>query len=137
MSRETPGPTDSGGDDGGIGSSSHGARSAHPTVTVVIPVRDDAVMLERCLEALWLQSRRPDEIVVVDNGSTDTTCEVARWWNTVYLVETELGISAAASAGYDAATGDIIARLDADSEPPYDWTERVGAAFTDDTLGAL
>lgn len=108
-----------------------------PTVTVVIPVLNDAVMLERCLEALWLQTRRPDEIVVVDNGSTDATPEVARWWAAVYLHEAERGISAAASAGYDAATGDIIARLDADSVPPFDWTERVRAAFADETLDAL
>lgn len=112
-----------------------GARG--PTLTVVIPVLDDAEMLERCLEALWLQTRRPDEIVVVDNGSADATREVARWWSTVYLHEAERGISAAASAGYDLATGDIIARLDADSVPSHDWTERVHAAFADGSIDAL
>jgi glycosyltransferase involved in cell wall biosynthesis len=96
-----------------------------PTVSVVIPVKDDAMRLEECLEALWLQTVRPDEIVVVDNGSTDLTPEVARWWKTRYLYEERPGIPAAAATGYDAATGDIIARLDADSVPPQDWIERV------------
>ena len=47
-------------------------------VTVVIPARDDAVLLDRCLRALARQTREPAEVIVVDNASTDTTGEVAR-----------------------------------------------------------
>lgn len=122
MSRETPGRTEP---------------SPVPTISVVIPVRDDAVMLDRCLRALGAQTRPADEIVVIDNGSTDATREVARRWETVYRFEALRGIAAAASAGYDAASGDIIARLDADSVPPPDWLERIHGAFADGTLGAL
>jgi glycosyltransferase involved in cell wall biosynthesis len=94
-------------------------------ISVVIPVKDDAALLERCLEALWLQTRRPDEIVVVDNASSDLTQTVAAWWSAVYVHEGRPGIAAAAAAGYDAASGDVIARLDADSEPPPDWVARI------------
>ena len=41
------------------------------TCSVVIPVRNDAAYLERCLRALREQTRVPDEIVVVDNASSD------------------------------------------------------------------
>jgi glycosyltransferase involved in cell wall biosynthesis len=100
-----------------------------PSLSVVIPVKDDAVLLERCLEALWDQTERPDEIVVVDNASSDLTPTVATWWETRYVYEAGRGISAAASAGYDVASADIIARLDADSIPAPDWVERLKAAF--------
>lgn len=106
--------------------------SGSPTLSVVIPVKDDAGRLERCLEALWTQTVRPDEIVVVDNGSTDLTAQVAEWWAVRCVREARPGIPAAASAGYDAATGDLIARLDADSVPGPDWVERIRDSFAVD-----
>ncbi len=48
------------------------------TITVVVPSYNDAVLLERCLDALALQTRPADEIVVLDNGSTDATVDAAR-----------------------------------------------------------
>ncbi|MEQ1737533.1 MAG: glycosyltransferase, partial [Rhodoglobus sp.] len=42
-------------------------------VSVVIPALNDSVMLASCLRALAKQTRLPDEIIVVDNGSTDDT----------------------------------------------------------------
>lgn len=104
-----------------------------PTVSVVIPVKDDAAQLECCLEALARQTVPADEIVVVDNASTDLTPEVARWWGVRYLRQESPGIPATASAGYDAARSDVIARLDADSCPAPDWIERIAAAFAADT----
>lgn len=104
----------------------------HPSVSVVIPVKDDAVLLERCLAALAVQTVSPLEIVVVDNASTDHTAAVAARPGIRRLPSEEPGIPATASAGYDAATGDVIARLDADSVPPEDWIERIADAFAAD-----
>jgi glycosyltransferase involved in cell wall biosynthesis len=91
------------------------------TVSVVIPARNDAEMLAACLDALAAQTRAPDEIVVVDNGSWDTTALVARAAGARVVAEAEPGIPRAASTGYDAASGELIARLDADSVPGPDW----------------
>ncbi|GAA2247286.1 C50 carotenoid glucosyltransferase CrtX [Herbiconiux moechotypicola] len=97
---------------------------------MVIPARDDASFLERALTALERQTRRPDEVVVVDNGSTDDTAEVARRHGATVVDEPVQGILRATAAGFDAATGAILARIDADSVPEPDWLARVEAAFT-------
>ncbi|WP_394770934.1 glycosyltransferase family 2 protein [Lacisediminihabitans sp.] len=101
------------------------------TISVVIPVFNDAPMLRVCLEALAAQSRPADEIIVVDNDSTDDTAEVGVAGGARVITERVSGIFPAAAAGYDAARGEIIARLDADSVPPADWLERIEAALAD------
>src|SRR4051812_1211839 len=89
-------------------------------ISVVIPVKDDAEMLERCLRGIQNQRRPADEIIVVDNASTDDTLAVARRFGARVVREDRPGITAAASAGYDIARGELIARCDADSVVPAD-----------------
>ena len=99
------------------------------TISVVIPVYNDAEFLRTCLRALSQQRRAADEVIVVDNASTDATAAIARAAGARLVTEPVRGIWPAASAGYDAADGDVIARLDADSVPPVDWIERIEARF--------
>lgn len=101
-------------------------------VSVVIPARNDAAMLARCLDSLAGQRRPPDEIVVVDNGSTDDTRAVAEAGGARVVWEPIPGIPRASSAGLDAARGDLVARIDADSVCPPEWLERITSAFDDD-----
>jgi len=108
------------------------------TITAVIPVLDDAAHLVECLRALAAQTRPADEIVVVDNGSADDSVAVARSFGARVLHEPHRGIAPANATGFDAAGGDIIARLDADSIAAPDWLERIEAAFdADPELAAL
>ena len=99
------------------------------TLTVVIPSLNDAEMLRHSLAALAAQTRAVDEIIVVDNGSTDDTADVARAAGARVLLQPKRGIMSASSTGYDAAHTDLIARIDADSRPPADWAARVVAEF--------
>ncbi|MBX3098036.1 MAG: glycosyltransferase family 2 protein [Salinibacterium sp.] len=101
-------------------------------VSVVVPALNDSLMLAQCLAALASQTRQPDEIVVVDNGSTDDTAAVAAAGGARVVTEPIRGIFPATAAGFDAANGDLFARLDADSIPPTDWLARVVDAFDAD-----
>ncbi|WP_349898353.1 glycosyltransferase family 2 protein [Parafrigoribacterium soli] len=105
------------------------------SISVVVPCRNDADMLAVCLRALAGQTRRADEIIVVDNGSTDATALVAVDAGARVIHEPVQGIARATAAGFDAASGDILARLDADSIPPADWLERIERALA--TAGGL
>ena len=107
-------------------------------VSVVIPARNDAEMLARCLASLALQERAPDEIVVVDNGSTDDTRAVAEAAGARVVWEPIPGIPRASAVGLDAARGEVIARIDADSVCPPDWLNRICTAFElDPGLGVV
>lgn len=114
--------------------------SLEPRVTVVIPCLNDAEFLDACLTALAQQTHPADRIIVVDNGSTDASADVARRHGADLYFEPLTGIWPAAAHGYDQAraTCDIIARLDADSRPHPDWIARVVRAFVADAnLGVL
>ena len=99
------------------------------TVSVVIPVFNDARLLARCLDALQTGSRLPDEIVVVDNGSSDDSAAVAQARGARVVVEPRRGIAPASAAGFDAARGDLLARIDADCVPARDWLMRAEQRF--------
>ena len=98
-------------------------------ISVVIPVYNDSRMLERCLAALAAQSRPADEIVVVDNASTDDSAEVARAGGARVVAEPVRGIASASATGFDAAHGDLLVRLDADSVADPGWLAHIERRF--------
>lgn len=102
---------------------------APATISVVIPVLDDAGPLARCLAALGRQTVAADEIIVVDNGSIDDSAAVARAAGARVLTCAEPGIAAASTAGYDSARGELILRLDADCLPDPTWIQDMREAF--------
>lgn len=100
------------------------------SLSVVVPAFNEENYIGACLESLLLQAEHIDEIVVVDNNSTDRTVEIveraAAEHPIVRLVrETTPGAVHARNAGFDAATGDILGRIDADTRVESDWARAV------------
>ncbi|WP_202614226.1 glycosyltransferase family 2 protein [Marisediminicola antarctica] len=94
-------------------------------ISVVVPVKNDARELDLCLLAITGQTISALEIIVVDNDSSDDSALVARRHGAIVIPERKRGIWAAAATGFDHASGDVIARCDADSRPDDDWLERI------------
>jgi glycosyltransferase involved in cell wall biosynthesis len=108
------------------------------TTSVVIPVKNDARELDRCLIALCAQTVAPDEVIVVDNGSADDSADVAVSHGARLVRCDAPGIPAAAATGYNTAAKDLILRLDADCIPPVTWVQDVITAFrSDESIDAL
>lgn len=95
------------------------------TVSVVIPAYNEEKLLGRCLESLHNQHLAPHEIIVVDNNSSDRTAEIAAQYGAIVVSEKRQGIAWARDAGFDRASGDIIARCDADCVAPPTWIETI------------
>lgn len=105
------------------------------SISVAIPMYNEEEQIGLCLESLVDQTRAPDEILVVDNNSTDGSAAVveaiaARHPVVRLIRESEPGCHAARAAGYDAAAGDIIARTDADTRVDTRWVEAIDSFFT-------
>lgn len=108
-----------------------------PTLSVVIPAHNEAAIISRCLAALAAQSDPVDEIIVVDNGSDDDTGRIAAACGARVVEEPRAGVTYARTVGFDAAQGDVIARIDADSLVMHDWAFRLRAAFAAGDVDAL
>ena len=94
---------------------SHDAAVTEDAVSVVIPCFNQAEYLPEAIESVLGQTRRPTDIVVVDDGSTDDTAEVCRRYPAVrYVHQTSQGLANARNAGLAAATGTYVVFLDAD-----------------------
>lgn len=103
--------------------------AARRSISIVIPCLDDADLLARCLNSLAAQRTPAEEIIVVDNGSTDDSAAVARAAGARVITEPRRGITWATRTGFDAASGDILVRIDADVLAPSDYLTRLHAAW--------
>ena len=89
-----------------------------PSITVLIPTHNRAGLLQRALKSVLGQTLAPDEIIVIDDGSTDGTADsmVASFPAVRCIRQENRGVSAARNRGIEAASGDWIAFLDSDDE---------------------
>lgn len=104
----------------------------HVSISIVIPVYNEENHLRLCLDAIAGQISKATEVIVVDNNSTDGSVALAKQYSFVtVLEERKQGIVFARNRGFDAAKGDVIARIDADTVLPPHWLARVADFFAD------
>ncbi|MDR3559506.1 MAG: glycosyltransferase family 2 protein [Candidatus Pacebacteria bacterium] len=105
-------------------------------LSFVIPAWNEEKYIARTLDSVIRQvkkSGRDIEIIVVNNASRDRTGEIARQYPDVIVVdEPRKGLPQARQAGFLAASGDLIANMDADSILPEGWIEKTYEHFSND-----
>ena len=103
-------------------------------ITVVIPCLNEEVGIQNVLREL---PSFVDEIIVVDNGSTDGTAAIARKMGAHVIAEMHRGYGRAYKSGFSRATGDIIVTLDGDHSYPVDALSYLLEAFMHCRVGFL
>lgn len=84
-------------------------------VSVIVPVYNGDRYLAEALESIFAQDYHPFEVIVVDDGSVDSSAALAKSFKSVrYIYQTNQGIANAMNRGIDAAGGELIAFLDQD-----------------------
>lgn len=100
-------------------------------LSVVIPALNEEKRIRSVLSSLQNQKRKPDEIIVVDNNSTDKTREIVttEFPNVRLLSAKVKGAAHARHVGFLASTGDVICRTDADCWVPENWVQNIELFF--------
>lgn len=98
-------------------------------ISVVIPVFNEEDYITDCLTRLFDQEVLPDEVIVVDNNSTDNTIALAKKFPVKILTEKKQGIIPTRNKGFDAAKYQVIGRIDADTLVPRNWVKEVKKRF--------
>lgn len=109
-----------------------------PLVSFVIPVRNDAVRLHRCLSSIVGNAypRELIEIIVVDNDSTDGSARAAREHSAIVIKSSDPSVAALRNKGARAALGSIIAFVDSDHEIDRYWIETAVDVLSAADVGA-
>ncbi len=106
-------------------------------ISVVIPVYNEEKYIRRCLEALQSGKRMPDEIIVVDGGSTDCTVEIAKKKGAVVLDNPRKNAACGRNIGILRAKGDVVAFTDGDCMVHPEWLEAIETSFRDPSVDGV
>ena len=104
--------------------------------SVVVPAYNAQETLGECLKAIQSQtlSREMYEVIVIDDGSTDRTGEVARQHGARVFRQPHQGPAAARNLGLKGAKGAVVLFTDADCAPAPDWVEKMLTPFSEDGI---
>jgi len=97
----------------------------NPHITVIIPCKNNERSIARTLEAVFSQTLKPTEVIVVDGHSTDNTVKIAKELGAKVLYEEYRTRAGAIKVGIGQATGDFVATTDADCVPEKHWLENL------------
>jgi len=113
-------------------------RADRPVVSFVIPVRNDAARLRRCLDSIARNEYPADcvEVIVVDNGSRDGSPDVARQCGARVLLISDAAVADLRNRGAAAARAGILAFVDADHEIDPHWIRHAVATLAGDDVAA-
>lgn len=107
--------------------------------SVVIPAKNESRNIARCIQSVFASVSKACivEVIVVDNGSSDDTVEIASAEGAKVFVKTGVNISALRNLGVEKSQFEIIGFIDADCEAVFGWLENGERILTDITVGVV
>ncbi len=103
-----------------------------PYISVIIPAYNSIKFIRECLEALDESTYKSFEIIVIDDGSTDNTVQIAReMGSAVFKLDSQSGPAVARNFGAEHAKGEILLFIDSDVLVKRDTLQLVASTFTD------
>lgn len=113
-------------------------RSEWPSISIVICAYNAADTLDECLAHTCRLDYPGLEIIVVDDGSTDSTAAIVATHDRAQLVSINHGgLSVARNEGLRAASGQVVAYLDADAYPSPEWPYYLALGFDSRSIGGV
>jgi cellulose synthase/poly-beta-1,6-N-acetylglucosamine synthase-like glycosyltransferase len=108
-------------------------------ISVVVPARNAGRTIGGCLDSLVAQSEPLEryEVIVVDDGSTDDTCQVVQGYEVTLLDQPQKGPAAARNRGVAASSGEVVLFTDADCVPDGRWIEEMVRPFEDPGISGV
>jgi glycosyltransferase involved in cell wall biosynthesis len=98
-------------------------------ISVIIPVYNGEKYIKTCINNLLHQTYKDIEIIVIDDGSTDNSCQMAKEYPVTVFHQENKGLSAARNAGMELATGDYIHFMDVDDEVNAEFYQKFASAI--------
>lgn len=98
-------------------------------VSVIIPTYNRVDDLERCLSALFKQTFRNFETIIVDNGCTDSTIDMLQKYQVKIIKDTARNVTHLFNVGWHNSGAGIIAFTNDDAEPDKDWLQNIVDTF--------
>ncbi|RMF97147.1 MAG: glycosyltransferase [Candidatus Schekmanbacteria bacterium] len=107
-------------------------------ISLYIPCYNVSAYIDECLKSVFQQTIKIDEVLIIDDGSTDNTLEIVSKYNVKVLEHKKnKGLSAARNTALKNAKGDYIASLDADCVPRNDWLENLMKEFQSEDIAGV
>ena len=100
---------------------------SRPKVSVIVPIYNAELVIEKCIKSILNQEFEDFELILVDDGSKDTSVEICQRYSNQYsnvitvLHEINRGVSVARNTGLSNASGEWVAFVDADDAVSCDW----------------
>lgn len=113
----------------------------YPTVSVIIPVKNEALKIRACIDGILQQSVPVHEIIVIDSGSTDATITILQSYPQVTLIEipaTSFNHGETRNLGAQKASGEFLLFTVGDARPyNQQWIEELLNGFVDNEVAAV
>ncbi len=113
----------------------------NPSVSVVIPVKNEGKKIRQCIEGILNQTVPVTEIIVIDSGSDDNTCDILREYDLVKLIEirpSDFGHGKTRNLGVQQAKGEFVLLTVGDAYAYNEfWIEELLKGFTDEEVAGV